>query len=318
MKKKKYDAIVSFAFKQYSNTFISKELFSQNASVVYKLVDKSSQEYAFKIYEDASNIDDNILEILVLEAITKKGTITVPELVKNIQNSGLTLVKNTTSDSTNRLVLSKWLKGDEFKDNESESLFVKLGEIIAELHLITKNISFSSTLQPRKWDNVFYFRKDKPVYHLKKHNHIVTKEFKELMDTAIPLFNEKLKHIYNPKNAQLLHGDLNPWNIKVHNQQIALFDFEDVILGNPVHDIVILLSYYESNEKFGYENVKKWVLKGYHNVNPNEQINERDIEILSLARTVNFLNYVLTTDEDEEDFIKHSLVDLKKYLNSNK
>lgn len=311
-----HNDVIYSALKNYDLDFITTELFSKQASIVYKLVASNSQKFALKIYENASNINDNELEILTLEAITKKGTIRIPEVIKNKEGKYVTTISDTSSNTFYRIVLSKWLEGIDLKNNESEEIFFKLGQLVAELHLITKDITIPKDLQARKWDSVFYFRDEKVVYHDKKHAKMVSEEFKELMDAAIPIFNLRLEKIYQSAHPQLLHGDLNPWNIKIHDNQISILDFEDLVLAHPVHDLAILLSYYKNDKNFEYANVKKWVLNGYDYVNPHVEINEKDLEFLSMARTVNLLNYVLTLDDNHDDFIKSGLASLKAFLES--
>lgn len=319
MKQKEQDRIAQTALKEYNGKFTSIKFFAKETSTVYKLANSESKEFALKIYDEASgNIDDNLIETLLLQKIQEKGSIKVAELIKNKKGKPVTLFKDSSSNKTYRVSLSKWLKGIDFKSNESEERFYKLGQLVAELHLITKQIIVPESLKPKKWDEVFYFRDEKAIYHNPKYKNLVSSEFKELMDTAIPLFNNRLKKIYKAEKPQLLHGDLNPWNVKINDNKLSILDFEDAILGQPVQELAILLFYYKQDKIFSYEYVKKWVLEGYISVRNTPNFSDKDIEFFQMARSVNFLNYVLTLKGDYKKFIEDGLAKLKVFLKSNK
>ncbi len=309
------DKIAQLALNSYKGNFPSITFFAKETSTIYKIVDTASQEFALKIYDgNSNNLTDNLLEVLILEAIQAKGSISIAELIYNKDGQPFTIYKDMALNTTYRMALSKWLKGVDFNDNESKERFIQLGKLVAELHLITKNIVIPNNLPPKKWDEVFYFRDEKAVYHEAKYQQLVSSEFKELMDTAIPLLNQKLQEIYHVDTPQLLHGDLNPWNIKIHNNELSILDFEDAILGQPVQDLAILLYYYQDNKNFSYDFVKDCVLEGYTSICAVQNFTEHNLEVLSMARRVNFLNYVLTLEGDYQQFIKEGLSKLKAFL----
>lgn len=318
MDKSKLDTIVKKGLENYSDIFQSINFFTKETSTIYKVVNTESETFALKIYDDnSSNVLDNQIEVLILEAIQKKGSIPTTTLVKNKDNQFLTVHHNSATNTSYRMVLSRWLEGSDLEHKETPALFFNLGQLVAELHLITKEMTIPKDLEPKKWNQVFYFRDEKAVYHEGQYQNIVSEEFKTLMDLAIPLLNQKLQQLYDIAPPQLLHGDLNPCNIKLQDGQLALLDFEDAILGHPIHDLAILLFYYEDHDQFSYELVKNKVLEGYRSVSRLPNLEEQTIKMLSIARTVNFLNHVLTLEEDYSKFIKKSLEKLKAYLQAN-
>jgi len=316
VKQTNFDKIVDSVLNLYSRDLVSQKLFSKQNSVIYKVADSNNHNYALKIYDNFSNEDDNTIEVLMLEAIEERGIITIPKIIKNKSSNNTTLFYDEDTKTTYRIVLSKWLEGIDFKGNESEDAFIKLGKLVAELHLATQGIVLPKNIQAKKWNKVFYFRDEIPVYHNKKYSHLVSAEFIELMDKAIPLLNKKLQEIYDKEKAQLLHGDLNPWNIKIisNNNEMGILDFEDAVLAQPVHELAILLSYYKQDGNFEYQQVKDWVLKGYTSIKSLSNFNDEILEFLMMARTVNLLNYVLTLNGDHKKFIANSLKKLKEFL----
>ena len=315
VKENKLDHIAKAVLKNYKQNFTSVKFHTKATSTLYQVIDDQSQKLALKIYDDASsNIEDNQIEIQLLEAIQKKGTLSIATLIPNKDGQSFTRYHDEKSNATYRIVLSKWLEGTDLKGHENEALFFQLGQMLAELHKITKDLILPENLKPKKWDQVFYFRDEVAVYHDPKYSDVVTEEFKNLLDKAIPLFDNRLQALYAKAPAQLLHGDVNPWNVKLHKQQLALLDFEDVTLGQPIHDLAILLFYYRDKKEFDYADVKKWVLDGYASVCELPEVTEADLLFLDMARTVNLMNWVLTLEKDYEEFFEKGVERLKKNM----
>ncbi|MEM7102751.1 MAG: phosphotransferase [Bacteroidota bacterium] len=305
------------ALENYKQNVVSCTFFAKETSTVYKVTNDKNQDFALKIHDqEFTNLEDSIIEIQILEAIRKDGAIQTAELIQNKGGHPVTIYSDPSSEKTYRITLTKWLKGVNFKGNETEQIFFELGKTVAQLHNITKNIVLPEKVTPKAWNQVFYFRNESAVYHDPIHKNKFSDEFVEVMDTAVPILNQQLKRIYDSEKPILLHGDLNPWNIKIQNKQLAIFDFEDAIFGPPIHDLAILFYYYRQNPDFGYEHVKEHVLKGYAEFNEIKDFSDKDIETLIMARNANFLNYVLTLEGDYKDYIAKGLTKLKAYLNA--
>ncbi|WP_226294073.1 phosphotransferase enzyme family protein [Aquimarina algicola] len=315
MEQKELDQLARLALHQYERTFSSINFFAKETSTIYKVVDSHQQEYALKIYEEASsNEDDNQIEILILDAIKEKGTIQAPEIITNRLGEKLTYYQDAVFTNPRRISVTKWLKGEDLNDNESELAFINLGKLMGELHLILKNIKLPEGITPKKWDKVLYFRDEEPNYKKKKNSKKVDEEFIDVIEHAIPILDTELKRIYIQEPPQLLHGDINPWNIKLEKEKLSILDFEDAIYGPRIHELAIMLYYYKEDKRFSYKLVKDRVLEGYLQVNPIKEYKDSDIEILMLARLANFLNYVLILEGDFEEFIKKGKSKLKSFI----
>ncbi|MBX2872979.1 MAG: phosphotransferase [Saprospiraceae bacterium] len=310
--------IAGAALKEYPGTYSSIEFFAHETSVLYKVSNDRGEAFALKIYDNqSSQVEDNQIETLMLEAIIRHGIIPVAEILQNKQGQPTTLYTDPGTGTIYRMVLSKWLPGTDFNDQESEELFIALGKTVASLHDATSEIDLPRGLQPKIWDQVFYFRDEMAVYQDPQFTSQTTSEFRDLMDAAVELLNPKLLQIYSLDEPQLLHGDLNPWNIKMHNGQFAILDFEDAIFGPPIQDLAILLYYYQGHQAFSYEAVKNWIWQGYSSRRGIIGWKDSAIEYLIMARKVNFLNYVLTLDGDYQTYIQKGAAQLKTFLQGN-
>ncbi|NET36922.1 MAG: phosphotransferase [Cyanothece sp. SIO1E1] len=315
MNKEALQKIAVAVLQQYPQHYSSVTFFAQETSVVFEVVNDKGEAFALKIYDDTSSqTEDNEVEILMIKAIRSYTTISVAEMVNNLQGRPITIYADPSTGATYRIVLSKWLPGADFKGQESEELFIALGQAVADLHQATRQIDLPKELQPKVWNQVFYFRDEEAVYRQPKYESQTSSEFKDLMDEALARLNPRLSQIYGQGEAQLLHGDLNPWNIKVHHGQFSILDFEDAILGPPIQDLAILLYYYQGHDHFAFASIKDWILQGYTSRNSIAGWNDQAIESLIMARQVNFLNYVLTLEGDYHSYLETGLTRLKTFL----
>jgi len=312
---KKYQVlklIAQEALKQYELKCNSVEFMVEETNMFFKVTCKDGTNYALKIFqEESSSLDDNRAEIYFLNQLKYIET---SEVIKNKHGEGITIVKSKHTDIPKRVAIYTWLEGEDFEGNETEELFTKVGELAAMLHLQTMGLNIPADIKPKKWDKVFYYEGEEPVYKQGKYAEFVDEETIEVMDKIIPYLNTKLSDFYNKDLPQLLHADLNPWNIKVHEGKLRLLDFEEAMLAYPVHDIAIMLYYYRYSKSWRYEKVKKLVISGYKKIIPQVRFDDEDLETLMIARRVNFLNYVLVIDNDPGDFIKMCKERIKEFM----
>jgi Ser/Thr protein kinase RdoA (MazF antagonist) len=160
--------------------------------------------------------------------------------------------------------------------------------VTAKLHKATEGIVIPSNIHSKKWDKVFYYRDEVPVYREDKYQQFVDQEYHEVMDYIIPYLDKKLQNYYITASAQLIHADLNPYNVWTYKDEIRVIDFEEAMYGLPVHDFAISLFYYKYDDKFDYPKVYDLLFEGYKKERKLPEFSERDIELFITARRVNF------------------------------
>ncbi|MEX1378286.1 MAG: phosphotransferase [Eubacteriales bacterium] len=318
-KKRRLKKLAIDVLKQYDIHIRAVVFLAEETNVFYKVVDTTGKKYALKIFqEESSTIDDNLAEVFLINEISTKTDIKVPSVIASKSNQSITVVETDCFDTPKRAALYSWVNGVALDGHESDQLFYALGQMTAKLHVATKDTIIPSSIHPKKWDKVFYYNGEVPVYKEEKYQKYLSDEYHRLMDFIIPFLDEELPKYYLGAKPQLIQGDLNPWNVRLHGGELHLLDFEEAMFALPVHDIAIMLFYYKNDEKFDYENVKKNIFSGYSSIAPLPEISEYDIDLLILARFVNFLNYVLLIEDDPTEYcttrIKHIQNFIDKYL----
>lgn len=307
------NAILPKALDKYDLDVVKTDFFCQYTNVFYKVYDSAGEVYGLKICQEESNkLEDNLCEVFFLSQLCDKVDFPVPQIVKNKDGMGVTLISSDVFDIPKRTILYKWIEGKEFESNRTEELFFELGRAMAQLHKVTDGVSIPVKIEPKKWDNVFYFRDEGVVFENEPFRDGFGNKGIELYSNAIDFANKHLQTIIEKYPLILLHGDINPWNVLLCDGKLGIIDFEDSILGYPAQDIAVMLSYYRYHKE--YKEFKVSLLSGYNSEIPTAKFDEFELEILMIARRLNFINYVLIIQENPWEYINTSLKRVDEFL----
>jgi len=288
------------------------EFLVEETNVFFKIKASDETQYALKIFqEESTDLNDNKAEIFFLSNLKNIET---PVVILNKYSEGITIVDSELTEIPKRVAVYSWLQGEDFDGKETPDNFQKLGRLAAQLHVQTAEFTIPKTIHPKKWDKVFYYPDEKAVYKQEKYRKNITEQTIEIMDKIIPILNEKLANLYNGQQPQLIHADLNPWNVKIYNDKLRVLDFEEAMFGLPIHDLAIIFFYYKNDKNFNYEEVKANVIKGYNEVFPERVFDDETLDMLMIARRVNFLNYSLYLEDAPEEYMKRSTNLIRSYL----
>lgn len=300
------EGLNDYDLKVQSLTFLE-----EATNVFYKLIDTQGHKYAVKVYQElSSDLEDAVIEMYFLKMVSEHTDIVVPKVYPNIKGDDVTVVDTKYDDVSKRVAVYEWMDGVDLDEKEEEKHFVEIGKIMAKLHDLSQKKAIPKELNPKKIDRVLYYAGDDYFYKMDKYKDKVPEKIRKQLDFIMPFLDEKMAKLYD-KDSFLIHGDFNPYNIKLHQGEIRLLDFEDASLGSEVHDIAIFLFYYRYD--VNYLSYKKAFLKGYRSIRP-VTLDDNDIEMLMIARRVNFMNYILALDEGAEDYLNQSYKRVEAYL----
>lgn len=297
---------------EYYDIDVDKMSFLEEATnIFYKVVDKSGRKYAAKVYQEInSNLDDAMVEMHFLKLMADKTGIRVPKPVMNQKGDYITYFDTPYEEMKKRVSLYEWLPGSDIDEKEKVEHFYEIGKIMAEMHNVTAKHELPDNLNPKKIDKVLYFAGDEYFYKMDKYKSKVKPETYKLLDYVIPYLDGHMGKLYND-NPFLIHGDFNPYNVRLDKDKINILDFEDACLGYEIHDIAIFLFYYQLDE--AYEDFKEAFYKGYRSLRDIE-IDEDLLKMLMIARRVNFMNYILAISDDVENYLDVNTKRVMDYL----
>lgn len=291
-RKEKLRHVALKALEQYDVSCETLEFFTEDTNVFFK-VSTPYDTYMLKIFqEESSKLEDNLAEVFFMNEIDQRTDIVIPSIIQSKSGNFIVIIQSKHFDIEKRVALYSFIEGEDFNGNETNDLFFKLGQACAKLHNASEHIEIPVSISPKKWDTVFYYRDEPVVYNDDKYKEITLKENREFLDSFIPYLNKKLQEYYQ-RPSFIIHADLNPWNVKIHDNEIRLLDFEEAMYASEVHDLAILLFYYRYDQNYNYDEVKTQVLQGYQSIRQLPEITDFDIDLLIMARTANFVNYTL-------------------------
>ena len=212
-----------------------------------------------------------------------------------------------------RCVLFEWIPGKPLDEALTPERYHQLGVLSAQLHL--HGARFEPSIRPMPWDKVFYWPEefDPVVYDQPENLHHFSGNRMEVMDKALAIVNDAFVKL-DPAEAQVLHGDLHPWNVHIKGKRMIAFDFEDVMWGNRVQDIAITL-FYERDQP-GYADLRSAFTEGYSAIASWPENYEGEIEHFMAARTLMFVNFILNIGSDVEEFYPAFFRRLEAFLDA--
>lgn len=315
----KFKSVVMKAMKQYSIDYKEILYLTEETNVFYH-IKTDSLDYVLKIYqEESSNYNDCLTEHYFISVINDSTDILTPKVVKNINGETITKIPFSNSKGYKRVAVYEYLSGKAIYGCEDLNYFESMGKEMAKMHIATEDLSFPDYVNPKKWESIFYYKNEVFVYHDKKYKKFVTEEMIDVLDKLIPFINQKLKTFYEKGKPQLIHADMNPWNIKKAKDNYIIYDFEEAILAYPIHDISIFMYYYKFNELLEYHDIKHAFLNGYKSIKALPlNLNEKCMELIMMARRINFFNYVLIINPNPKEYLEMSFLRIKEYFLSYK
>ncbi|MCA9972994.1 MAG: phosphotransferase [Anaerolineales bacterium] len=286
---------------------------AQHTSTYFRLDAADGRRYAVRIYSRDSTPAENRAEMFWLEAINRDTDLRVLRPVPRRDGGLITHLAAPYLPGEQRLAVYHWIPGHHLAKEWTPQNYARLGACMAQLHNHSAALALPADVNPKRWDRVFYFPDEWVVYRDAAYAHLFSAADVALLDTAVAHLDPFLANLYAGQGKpMLIHGDLHVWNVHVHDGELHLFDFEDLILGYPLHDVAITLFYGRSRPD--YPALRAAFQAGYSQHRPWPAASEPQLQTLLLARTVNFINYVAWSDPDPADYIADRLAEVAAFF----
>lgn len=275
-------------------------------------VDSPDGPYALRVdlHQDHSDGDvDN--ELAWLAALGSDTDLDVARFVPAIDGSRSVYASGEGIPQERRCVLFEWVPGRCLGDAPTEDGYHKLGQLSAGLHV--HGTGFKPPHPPLTWDKIFYWPEeiDPVVVFDDDRAHFLKDGRREVLDRAVAQVETAFAKL-DPSQAQIIHGDLHPYNVHVYRNRMIGFDFEDVTWGHRVQDVAITL-FYERHHP-GYADFRTAFEEGYRTVEPWPVTYEGELEHFMAARTIMFVNYIANLHDDPSDYYDVAFPRLELFL----
>jgi Ser/Thr protein kinase RdoA (MazF antagonist) len=286
-----------------------------HTNTMFRVDAEDGTRYVLRIYSDEeTTLRENEAEMFWLKALKRDTNLGITEPVPRRDGRFISVVSVAGVPSDRRCVLFKWVPGRTLEHHLSAQNHFKLGQLLARLHNHARTLNpLPASIQPKSWDKVFYYPDEPVVYDSTAYQHLFPPYRVALLNRVIERAEKVLDLLFADKEGRMLiHGDLHYWNVHLYRGQLYAIDFEDIMLGYPVQDIAVTLSYgrawpdypeWRAAFREGYTRQRAW---------PEES--ESVIQTLMAARTVMFVNYVARIDPSPLEYIEKKCEALQEYL----
>jgi Ser/Thr protein kinase RdoA (MazF antagonist) len=213
-----------------------------------------------------------------------------------------------------RCVLFHWLPGSH-PDDRAQHYWYRLGHLAARLHQQAAGLDLPSWATPRRWDSVFPYEPN--LLADERHGGVLEPSQRQVVERAIDALDPVMAERYRSpdRRPRLLHGDLHDENVLVCRGRLSVFDFEDLILGHPEHDLAVALygPYYNRSDfddvvatmRAGYEEVAPWPIEALDGLRP-----------LFAARALGLANYCVSLGGHYLDYVAMLVERVEAYLDN--
>lgn len=303
------------ALEQYSLCVEWVKLLTIETNTMFQIRAVDGKKYVLRIYSnEETTLKENQAELFWLNAFIRDTDLKVTEPIARRDGEYITIVGVPGVPEERRCVLFKWIPGRTLANYLSSVNYVKFGQTLAKLHNHASTLKpLPASIQPKKWDKVYYYPNEPVVYDTPEYSHLFPPERIKLINKLIEQADNVFARLFNEKDRQILiHGDLHYYNVHLYRGELYVIDFEDINLGYPVQDVAVTLAYgrkyddyneWKAAFKQGYRSVREWPIE-----------DERTIDTLMAARLVMFVNYVARIDPSPEEYIEKRCRDLFQFI----
>jgi Ser/Thr protein kinase RdoA (MazF antagonist) len=237
--------------------------------------------------------DEMRSEAAFLETLHGEPGITVPGVIRSRSGDPVVEASAPIVPHPRACMVFTWLDGSLLADRLDGVTIDGLGEVMARLHRVALRFDPPPGFSAPRFDTVYPYELPFIVFS-NAGDQLLPPRRRALYAEAFGHVEGALTDLAEREPMRVLHGDLHPWNAKVHHGRISVFDFEDIVWGWPVQDIATTLYYFWSADDFdarwaefrtGYERIAPWPDTG------------GEVAAFIMARTLLMANDVISQPE---------------------
>ena len=285
-------------------------LINNEYNATFKVVTKDGQRFALRININSPRSIANLkAEIAWVNFLAADARVNVPHPISSADEQYFVTLNYGSKDSEFKCVLYSWLDGEELGDDPTFEQLRSLGAAMATLHLSSKDFQLPVDAQLPIFKDPLWETKD----FLLSSKSVLEPDAKALVAQAMAVIKSEIDTLYDQHSMQIIHADLHGWNVKWHNNKVAVFDFDDCGFGLPVQDLATAIYYLDTPEQDAA------IKEGYASIADLPDYTENQMQMFLIQRRIILLNYLYETSNEEHramipDYLEESLRRIKKFL----
>jgi Ser/Thr protein kinase RdoA (MazF antagonist) len=172
-------------------------------------------------------------------------------------------IEDAAFPGSRRAALFTWISGEQLGDDPTRSSVVALGAGIARLH--EHGRTFAATDGLLRWDTPFPHG-ERSLFDGSNAD-VADEASRAVFGRAVDAAREAIGRRRGEEPPRILHGDLHQDNVLIEDDEVALIDFDDCLLGWPAQDLGVTMWEIGEDEaawpyrealREGYERIARW------------------------------------------------------------
>lgn len=280
-------------------------------NATFKVETNEGTQFALRINVNSPRSIANLkAEIAWVNFLTTDARVKVPHPIASTKGENFVTFVHGDNGSELKCVLYSWLEGEELGDEPTAEQIRSLGAAMATLHLSSKDFKLPAGAALPDFKDPMWETED----FLLSAKSVLDPEAKALVAQALEVIKSEIDALYREHAQQIIHADLHGWNVMWHNDEIAVFDFDDCGFGLPIQDLATAIYYLDTPEQDAA------LKEGYASVAELPQYTESQMQMFMIQRRIILLNYLYETSNEEHramipDYLEESLRRITKFLN---
>lgn len=274
------------------------ELLSHRENTVYRVADQASGErFALRVHRPDYQTPESIRsELQWMEALRDAGVET-PEVVRGVDGRAVQTIPAPELGGSRHCDLFRWIEGAPPGGSDVAATFALLGEINARIHRQAAGWKRPDGFVRQRWNAEGMLGSERLWGHFEDHTALTDEQLALFARARESVLTQLARFGDAPDRFGLIHADLMPENILVHEGVPRVIDFDDCGFGWRLYDLATLLAFDIGEPDFERRR-DAWV-EGYRSVEelPDSQLAE--LPTLIMARFLVGMGWLHTRRETE-------------------
>jgi Ser/Thr protein kinase RdoA (MazF antagonist) len=285
-------------------------LIKYRENAVFEVRDRDGARAVLRVHRQGYHSDDSLESELRWMAMLREGGMAVPSPIAPVQDaSGSGYMVSVQTDQTPgdwQVDMLSWMPGRELGEvgvplaldgRDVASLFESIGQCMARLHNLSTAWPQAATMQRHAWDGPGLVGSDPLWGRFWELQGLDAEQRKLILTIKDAVAADLANYGQSCDNYGLIHADLVPENVMLHERQVQLIDFDDAGFGWHMFEIATALHWLVEEPQF--ELMQASMLAGYQRERP---LSTRDLDTLELffvARSLTYLGWVHARSQTE-------------------
>ena len=145
---------------------------------------------------------------------------------------------------------------------------------------------------------------------------LLTDDRRVVFDAAMRQVQDQYDDVFAAGPLHPIHADLHGGNVKWLRGRLAVFDFDDAMIGAPMHDLAISAYYFRDDME-----LEEALMEGYSSVRPLPNFTDAQFEAIVAGRILVLLNDIVHHDNAEfraiaPAYVANAALKLRVYLDT--